>query len=40
MDLLTFSIDKPYLNIVVDDISSLTGIETRIESFVDIINEN
>lgn len=30
-------IDKPYLNLIVDDINSLTGIETRIESFVDII---
>lgn len=33
-------INKPYLNIIIDDISSLTGIETRIESFVDIINES
>lgn len=39
-ELMMRKIDKPYLNIVVDDISSLTGIETRIESFVDIINEN
>lgn len=33
-------IHMPYLNLIIDDISSLTGIETRIESFVDIINEN
>ena len=29
----------PYLNIVIDDLDSLSGIETRIESFVDIINQ-
>lgn len=34
------NIEIPYLNIVVDDLSSFTGIETRIESFVDIINES
>ena len=32
-------IQKPYINIIIDDIDSLTGIETRIESFVDILNE-
>lgn len=31
-------IDLPYLNIIIDDIDALTGIETRIESFVDIID--
>ncbi len=30
-------VNKPYLNIVIDDLSSLTGIETRIESFADIL---
>lgn len=30
-------IDKPYLNIVIDDLSSATGLETRIESFVDLL---
>ena len=39
-ELMMRKLDKPYLNIIIDDISSLTGIETRIESFVDIINEN
>lgn len=39
-ELVMRKIDKPYLNLIIDDISSLTGIETRIESFVDIINEN
>lgn len=32
-------INLPYINIIIDDLSSLTGIETRIESFIDIINE-
>ena len=31
-------ISKPYLNLIIDDIDSLTGIETRIESFVDILD--
>lgn len=32
--------DKPYLNLVIDDLSSMTGIETRIESFVDLLEQN
>ncbi len=39
-ELVMRKINKPYLNIIIDDISSLTGIETRIESFADIIYEN
>ena len=31
-------INKPYINIVIDDIESMGGIETRIESFIDIIS--
>lgn len=31
-------IDLPYLNIIIDDIDALTGIETRIESFIDILD--
>ena len=31
-------IKKPYLNLVIDDSFSLTGMETRIESFMDILN--
>ena len=31
-------ISKPYLNLIIDDIDSLTGIETRIESFIDILD--
>ncbi len=30
-------IHKPYINIVLDDTSSFTGIETRIESFIDML---
>lgn len=30
-------IDIPYLNLVIDDTSSFTGIETRLESFLDMI---
>ena len=31
-------INLPYLNIIIDDIDSMTGIETRIESFIDILD--
>lgn len=31
-------VDLPYLNIIIDDIDALTGIETRIESFIDILD--
>lgn len=36
-ELVMRKINIPYLNLVIDDIDSLTGFETRIESFVDII---
>lgn len=32
-------LEIPYLNLVIDDINSLVGIETRLESFVDIIEQ-
>lgn len=38
-ELIMRKIDKPYLNLVIDDLDSLAGIETRIESFVDIIEQ-
>lgn len=38
-ELVIRKIDIPHLNIIVDDIDSLSGIETRIESFVDILNQ-
>jgi predicted nucleotide-binding protein (sugar kinase/HSP70/actin superfamily) len=31
------SIDKPIINLIIDELSSEVGLETRIESFVDII---
>lgn len=37
-ELVLRKLDKPYVNIIVDDVESLGGIETRIESFVDIIS--
>lgn len=36
-ELVMRKINLPYLNIVIDDLDSLSGIETRIESFVDIL---
>ena len=39
-ELVLRKIDKPYLNLVIDDLDSMSGIETRLESFVDIIEQN
>ena len=36
-ELVMRKLDKPYINIIIDDNSVSGGIETRIESFVDII---
>lgn len=38
-ELVLRKIDKPYLNLVIDDLDSMSGIETRLESFVDIIEQ-
>lgn len=38
-ELVMRKISKPYLNLVMDDVDSLTGIKTRIESFVDILEQ-
>lgn len=38
LELVMRKLDKPYINIIIDDNSISGGIETRIESFVDIIN--
>ncbi|MCM1370676.1 MAG: acyl-CoA dehydratase activase-related protein [Clostridium sp.] len=35
-ELIFRKIDKPYLNLILDDLSGDAGMETRIESFVDI----
>jgi len=37
-ELVMRKLDKPYINLVIDDIESSGGIETRLESFIDIIN--
>ena len=36
-ELVMRKINIPYLNLVIDDLDSLSGIETRIESFIDIL---
>lgn len=38
-ELIMRKIDKPYLNLIIDDLDSLAGMETRIESFIDIIEQ-
>ncbi len=38
-ELVMRKIGKPYLNLIVDDSDSLTGIKTRLESFVDILEQ-
>ncbi len=38
-ELIIRKINIPYLNIIVDDLDSLSGVETRVESFVDILNQ-
>lgn len=39
-DLVIRKINLPYLNLVIDDLDSLAGVETRLESFVDIIENS
>lgn len=39
-ELVMRKISKPYLNLIIDDLDSMTGIETRLESFVDIIEQD
>lgn len=38
-ELVMRRINKPYINLVVDDMDSLTGIKTRLESFIDILEQ-
>lgn len=38
-ELVMRKINIPFLNLVIDDLDSLSGIETRIESFIDILNQ-
>ena len=39
-ELVMRKIDLPYLNLIIDDLDAEAGIETRIESFVDIIEQD
>ena len=39
-ELVLRKIDKPYLNLIIDDLDGNAGIETRIESFIDIFEYN
>ena len=38
-ELVIRRINKPYINLIIDDLDSLTGIETRLESFIDILEQ-
>lgn len=38
-ELVIRKISLPYLNLVMDDLDSTAGIETRLESFIDMINQ-
>lgn len=38
-ELIIRKVNMPYLNLIIDDLDSLSGFETRIESFVDILNQ-
>lgn len=38
-ELVMRKIDIPYINFLIDDNSSFTGIETRLESFIDMLEE-
>jgi predicted nucleotide-binding protein (sugar kinase/HSP70/actin superfamily) len=38
-ELVMRRISLPYVNLIIDDINSITGIETRLESFVDILGQ-
>lgn len=38
-ELIMRKLDLPTLNLIVDDLDALAGMETRLESFLDIINE-
>ena len=38
-ELLFRKLRKPFINLIIDDIDSLAGFQTRIESFIDILNQ-
>lgn len=39
-ELVLRRIDKPIINLIIDDLDSFTGIETRLESFIDIVKQS
>ena len=39
-ELVMRKIKVPHLNLIIDDVEALIGIETRIESFIDILKQN
>lgn len=39
-ELVIRKIDKPILNLIIDDSDSFTGVETRLESFLDIVKQS
>ena len=40
LELAMRKVDKPYITLVLDDNDSFTGIETRLESFIDVLRGN
>jgi len=38
-ELVMRKINKPYLNLIIDDLDSKAGLETRLESFIDILEQ-
>ena len=39
-ELVIRKVDKPLLNLIIDDLDSFTGLETRVESFLDIVKQS
>ena len=39
-ELVMRKISKPYLNLIIDDLDSNAGLESRLESFIDILEQN
>lgn len=39
-ELVLRRVDKPIINLIIDDLDSFTGIETRLESFLDIVKQS
>ena len=39
-ELVIRKVNKPIINLVIDDLDSFTGIETRLESFLDIVKQS